>query len=433
MILLQDDARELSSWQPCLDEGSRLRAMSAVSDIADDLCRFLVPPPESDEGFYASAHLWNLSCSALFFAYLGTATGERGHHETSRELLETAIDYLAHARQIRMCLFYGAAGLGWVVHHVGRMLGEHDPAITASLDDELLAFLAGHDLAREPYDLMTGLVGLGVYGFEAGNRPLVREVVRRLGELAETTDHGLTWFTPHQGERSWFADGHYNLGLAHGSAGVVAFLASVIDADIETSSARRLLDGAVRWLLAQRLPSGEKRAFPWTVSPGAEPLIRGFDPGWAYADAGIALALLAAAETLADADLAREVRPLAETEALKLAEIPVRLPGIGYGPAGYAQIFQRLYQQTGRTAFRRASRESISALLAMRVPGEPLAGFGATRPSDPPRPPDVGFLAGASGIGLVLLAASHGLEPEWDRLLLLSPLHFGDRDSSSHR
>lgn len=431
MTLLHDallhDAREPSSWRFCLDEGSRPRVMRVVSDIAGDLCRYLVPPSDRT-GFPASAHLWNLSCSALFFAYLGAVTGEREHHETSQELLETAIGFLAGAQQIRMCLYYGVAGLGWAVHHVGRMLGNHDPGVTAPLDEELLAFLAGHDPASEPYDLMTGLVGLGIYGFEAGNLPLVHEVVCRLEKLAETTDHGLTWYTPHQGERSGSTDGHYNLGLAHGTAGVVAFLANVIKAEIETSRARFLLDGAVRWLLAQRLPPGEERVFPWMVTPGAEAMTRGLDPGWAYADAGIALALISAAKTIEDESLAREVCVLAESEALSLAQIPVRRPGIGYGPAGYAQIFARLYQQTGMPAFRSASRDAISSLLAMRVPGEPLGGFESAMLSDQPNRPDVGFLAGASGIALVLLAACHELEPGWDRLLLLSPLHLIGRD-----
>ena len=33
---------------------------------------------------------------------------------------------------------------------------------------------------------------------------------------------------------------------------------------------------------------------------------------------------------------------------------------------------------------------------------------------------DPGFLNGAAGIGLVLLAAASPLEPEWDRVLLAS-------------
>jgi hypothetical protein len=35
---------------------------------------------------------------------------------------------------------------------------------------------------------------------------------------------------------------------------------------------------------------------------------------------------------------------------------------------------------------------------------------------------DVSFLGGASGIGLVLLCVATGVDPLWDRFLLLSPL-----------
>ncbi|MBI3726400.1 hypothetical protein HY251_20940, partial [bacterium] len=59
--------------------------------------------------------------------------------------------------------------------------------------------------------------------------------------------------------------------------------------------------------------------------------------------------------------------------------------------------------------------------LALRESGG-VAGFRALRHRGGREVPvdDPGFLTGASGIGLALLAASTDLEPAWDRLLLLS-------------
>jgi hypothetical protein len=54
-----------------------------------------------------------------------------------------------------------------------------------------------------------------------------------------------------------------------------------------------------------------------------------------------------------------------------------------------------------------------------------IGGFMSFDPSDPIRPwtTDAGLLGGATGIALALLAAATNVEPEWDRVLLLSPMH----------
>ena len=389
-----------SSWRPVLAGEACRQALAAVDAIAAELPGRLAPPQSQ-----AQDPISDLSSGALFFTYLGRATGQGSHGRTAQALLETAIDLAGDAEKLRMSLFHGAAGLAWTIHHVGRLLGiESAEEATRSLDEELLDYLQSPGRSSEPYDLMDGLVGLGVYGFESGNRPLVQLVVHRLAERAQDTGDGLTWHTgPDFAGRSSFPEGHFNLGLAHGIAGLIAFLASTLEAGIEEGTAWRLLRGAVRWLWRQRLAEGDRHTFPWAVAPGTPPLSWGHDPGWAYADSGIAAALCRAACTLGDEGLFEAACSVAEREAMNLAELPVRNPGIGFGPAGYAQIFAHFYHQTGRPVFRRAAQESIHALLDLRTS-------------------DLSFLRGATGIGLVLLAAVSEVDPLWDRLLLLSSL-----------
>lgn len=326
-----------------------------------------------------------------------------------------------------MSLHCGAAGLAWILHHTARVLGvEGAEEATQALDEELLEYLQGAGSIDEPYDLLDGLLGLGVYGFESGNRPLVERIVHRLAARNQVAAEGLAWQTPSEsGERNWFTEGHSNLGLAHGVAGVVAFLAGAIEKGIEPNTARPLLLDAVHWLCRQRLPDSEPRAFPWAVAPGQPPVTQGFDPGWAYADSGIAAALAHAARALGDADLLKEALSVAEREAARMDELPARHPGIGFGPAGYAQIFARLYWQTGRPVFQRAACCEILRLLEMRAPGMGVGGFFSVDLAGRPRGQDVSLIGGASGIGLVLLGAATGVDPLWDRFFLLSPLCLG--------
>jgi hypothetical protein len=408
--------RGSSSWRPLLAWRDRRRALTAVDAIVGDLRTLLLPPQ-------GSASVWDLASSALCLTYLARATGETGDALAAQTLLDAAID-LAGGERLPMSLHRGAAGLAWILHHAARVLGVEGAAdATQALDEELLGYLRGPGDIAEPYDLLDGLLGLGVYGFESGSRPLVERVVQRLAARNEVAAEGLAWHTPPQsGDRNWFPEGHLNLGLAHGVAGVIAFLAGAMEEGIERGAARPLLLDAVHWLRRQRLPDGGQRVFPWAVAPGRPPVAQGLDPGWAYADAGIAAALAHAARALGDADLLEEALAVAAREAARMDELPARHPGIGFGPAGYAQIFARLYQQTGRPVFRRAARREILRLLEMRAPGIGVGGFSPVDRADRPRGADSSFLGGASGIGLVLLGAATGVDPLWDRLLLLSPL-----------
>ena len=134
-----------------------------------------------------------------------------------------------------------------------------------------------------------------------------------------------------------------------------------------------------------------------------------------------AAALAHAARALSDADLLQEALSVAAREAAHIDELPARHPGIGFGPAGYAQIFARLYRQTGRPVFRRAAGREILRLLEMRAPGMGVGGFFSVDLAGRPRGQDLSLLGGASGIGLVLLGAATEVDPLCDRFFLLSP------------
>lgn len=405
---------------PVLEGGVRTEVLAALRALAAELPAALPLEPGTLSSHQASEHIWQLSSASLFFAYLARSELFEGSwDETADELLDAAIRRTEEVPDVRPSLYGGVAGLGWVIHHVDRLREKWDPEATEVLDTELLAHLERLDTPAPAFDLMGGLVGLGVYGLEARNRQIVERVVDRLGACCEEHAEGLTWRTPpEQMGRASFPEGHFNLGLAHGVAGVLAFLADLHGASVVDAS--DLLQGAVGWLRRQKLGDNERRTFPWAVAPDRPPLTWGFDPGWAYSDAGIAFAVFRAGEVLDDRGLIRDALSIAEREARTLADVPVRNPGIGFGPAGFARIFTRWYQRTGRVVFRDAAKQALDDLLALRRPGKGVAGFITVDRKGRERGSNVGFLGGAGGIGLVLLAACSSTEPGWDRLLLLS-------------
>ncbi len=102
----------------------------------------------------------------------------------------------------------------------------------------------------------------------------------------------------------------------------------------------------------------------------------------------------------------------------------IRDAGLCHGAAGLGHLFNRLYQSTGEERFAGAARFWFERTLRFQQRGEGVAGFQAWEVNPetkvPGWRPEAGFLEGATGIGLALLGAISGVEPAWDRVLLLS-------------
>jgi hypothetical protein len=118
------------------------------------------------------------------------------------------------------------------------------------------------------------------------------------------------------------------------------------------------------------------------------------------------------------------IAQLAATRPLDDETARIRDAGLCHGAAGLLHVFNRLFQRTRSEIFLKTSRAWTQRTLEMRQRGSGIAGFTAIVSSkwDEPKHPrdESGVLAGAAGIGLALLAATTGIAPAWDRMLLLS-------------
>jgi hypothetical protein len=323
----------------------------------------------------------------------------------------------------------GFAGVGWAASHLWSVEGEVDDDDRLSeVDEEVLSALAREPWDRH-FDLLYGLVGLGIYALERLPRKAARSILARVVEqLARTAEieGGLTaWRTPPHllppDDRPAFPFGLYDLGVAHGIAGVVGLLAQACAAGVAVETARPLLEGAVAWLLAQRIEG--RPEFPYWVAPGGE-RSEETRSAWCYGDLGIS-AVLSLASRCAG-------RPAWQAEALSVACRSARIApddsgvvdaGFCHGAAGVAHVFNRLYQRTGRGELREAATVWFERTLAMRGE-EGIGGYAfpqRERAGAPLRSTaDASLIAGSTGVGLALAAATTAVEPTWDRFFLLS-------------
>lgn len=364
---------------------------------------------------------------AIFYAYLAKAFSHTEYDEIALALLSEAMDGVAESR-MALWLYGGFTGVGWTIAHLqNRYFDASEENPNESIDELLLSYLK-HSPWQEHYDLISGLVGLGVYALEGLPKQSAHDcltlVIERLTELAEITPQGTTWFTPphlipHIQKES-APNGYYNLGLAHGVPGVIGFLARVCQMEVGGDKARSLLESTFNWLLKQKLVD-QSSEFPHWLVPNIKPSTSRL--AWCYGDISIAVVLLSAAQVLDNSKLIKGAISIAQQAAKRdLQTTKVVDMGLCHGAAGLGHLFNRFFQATQEPIFKQAAQSWFERTLTMRRTGEGITGFPSLLQlkNEQLWVSDASFLTGASGIGLALLAAITDIEPNWDRLLLVS-------------
>jgi hypothetical protein len=422
-----EGAREKpSDWRPLLDGPLGERARRAVGVIAEDLRtragRGL--GAETDASLASGQAGLAVACSYLDLAWPGS-----GLDEAAQLLLDSAVELLA-TTSLRAGLYDGFTGVAWAVAHLEGLAGDGEEAEDpcSEIDAALQQILATAPWKGE-YDLVRGLVGFGAYALERRPRgtadPIIARVIQHLDELAQHDADGITWWTPREHPRRTQGagpGGHYNLGLAHGVPGVIAFLAGAVAQGVDPQRSVRLLEGAVSWLLRRARWDGPGSCFSHSFGPGLEQ--GDCRSAWCYGDPGIAAALLLAGQ--------RAARPDWEQAALHLARRAAQRPpdetgvvdaGLCHGAAGLGHVFNRLFQATSDPVLADAARFWLERAIDMQQPGQGVGGYrawGVTADGAEGWIEDASFLPGAAGVALALLASITPLHPAWDRVLLLS-------------
>lgn len=315
-------------------------------------------------------------------------------------------------------LLSGFTGLGWLAEHFRRQKNKRwpfhrDP--NSDLDKLLLSKVRQGCLSKTPlgpYSLADTWVGYGVYALERWpheNSPkLLLNVIKLLTNKAKRTPHGLAWQTTKKALAPWirkhFSRGPYDLGVAHGNAGVIGFLSSVLRQDPDNKNVRKPLREAIDWLLSQ--DSG-KHYSPYATDKDkikSEPRL-----AWCYGDLGISIVLLNAAMPLKNTELAKRALDIAKRAThFSRSQSGVVDSYMCHGASGAFHIFNRLYHKTGEKIFLESSQNWASVIFDL-----------LENPSDVSQM-NFSFLEGKTGIGLSLLSGLSKIEPAWDRILLLS-------------
>ena len=396
-------------WQPLLDGAEADQARDAVAAIAADLAGLELDPSL----YYGHAGV------ALLHGYR-TRAGDGEALEPTAEHLTAAAEMLAEERA--PWLARGFTGVAFAIAHLADLI-ETEPDTLPDLDAAI-----GNVVDRDPWpfhwELMVGLVGLGVYGLErsatAAGRAIVERAAGHLADIAERSPGAATWRV-RGGEYpaellAANPDGFHSLGFAYGAAGAISFLAAARASGVAVEPS--ILADSVAWMRGLDRP-GHPHRFPAVVAAGSED-----DPamsrGWCAGDLCVGIALVQAglaADEAAWVDHGVEVAAHGARSGWTTGDL-----SLCHGAVGHGHTLNRLAQATGSSELAELARSAYRHALGARTPGTGIGGFEriarGPRSSDPIFAPSLQL--GATGVALGLLAAACAVPPEWDRAFLVA-------------
>lgn len=362
-----------------------------------------------------------MGCEAGFGKRYGSA---------ALELAEIQLEVLVE-RCDSPWLFSGGCGVLYSYHQIVRALKEQDrhSDVTNSFVMLLIGLLQG-DATLAQFDLIRGAAGVGLFALEVAQetarRDLLTAVVANLEATAEQSRDGCTWHTGpellHATLRAQDPEGYFDLGMAHGTAGVLGILAEITRRYPTLHSAITLRDETSRWLAQQVI--GHKDRNPPAVLAPLRPRLAAARTAWCYGNPGVALGLYKAATAASDDSLARlAIEAAVASTDRNLEESGVVGPSLCHGSAGVALTLHSL------AAASRNERLLEGAARWAEVVTRTWRSIGLTRLVAAERPSadrdvggdPLGVLTGLGGVALAALTLAGSIGHGWDAFMLTNP------------
>jgi lantibiotic biosynthesis protein len=388
---------------------------------------------------------------AVTFGALAACFPEEGWRVDAHRHVEIAARSLERS-PTGSALFEGFGALGFAASYLAgassryaRLLERVDDCVCEGAEALAETVISRHDgFHIAELDLVSGLAGHATYllARRSRTRPAaaLRRVLEALVTLATPAREGVPrWHTPRslvmqnpETLRTQYTDGYLDCGLAHGIPGPLAVLSIATREGVEVPGARDAIATFADWLLAHRKDDAwginwpaavplqvDARGEPEPVLPSASLGNEAARSGWCYGAPGIARALWLAGAALGELRYQQSaLDAIRATFRRPWSERRIDSPTFCHGVAGYLQCVLRFAHETRLPELVLAARTLTGRLLAMRAADAPL-GYRTLEmygtPVDQP-----GLVDGAAGVVAVLLSASTGVEPAWDRAFLLA-------------
>jgi lantibiotic modifying enzyme len=413
---------------------------SVAADILLEVKRFLASRgPSTDYSLFSGD-----AGIALFLGNQSLTSGDQDAERLAISLLENALGSIASKDGVVFHgMMNGFAGVGWVLQYFINkgILDDADADALGPIDDYVERLLVQRKDYRD-CSYSYGLTGLGVYYIERylcddlKSAYFLRLILDRIKDIAVRDEHGVAWADTVQ-ELRRPGGAFFNLGLAHGSAGILSFLVSLQSLKIDTTgTAVSLAEEAASWIINKRHPSPQYSQYP-SMSQKIRVLGDRSRLGWCNGDLSVAVALAKLYQVTAKSEYTDHATELAifssrrtpENGLLKIDGTPPQIdPTFCHGTSGIAYILGKLASQTGAPELQESSQKWWELTFAMADKSEGRSGRFNCYYHYKEGAPEVywensfSLFRGSSGIGIMLSSLDSTGDSSWERAVLLNTI-----------
>ena len=376
--------------------------------------------------------LAGLSGISLFEFYYSKYLDIDDHADIGVEMLTECIDKINEGYSYpTFCT--GIAGAGWVLDHLEQeeFMDADNDDLLPELDQYIYTFMVT-DMKNGNYDFLHGAIGYAFYFLNRYRntksdelkdkyKGIINEFMDLLDDLSEKEgDDMLKWESELSIETK---ERGYNLSLSHGMSSIVGILTKFHVHDDFKEKSEPMLRGAVNYIMSHKTTKEDPFSiFPSWITGKPEDKEGQSRLAWCYGDLGVAMRFWYASKTLNDKELGETALEVLKHSAARTAveDSMVRDAGVCHGSYGNAQMFFRMYKETGDQVFKDAFEFWIQDGIDRGTFEDGYAGYKQWKGVDKSWEAETSLLEGIAGIGLTILDYLADYDTNWDECLMIS-------------
>ncbi|WP_282081137.1 lanthionine synthetase LanC family protein [Aquimarina algiphila] len=391
-----------------------------IAQIADELfenCRQMnAPTIEYDLGY--------LLFIATFYKY----SKEEKYKKRSQVLLEEFLNVFEDNAESGG-LFIGFEGAIWVIHYLEKCgIIDDKKFYVEDIEDYLIQSIK-LDFKTNNFDLLYGSIGKLQYFLETPEHPdtnnLVNEMIQSLYQSKTETKLGIFW--DEDG-----AKGIVNLGLAHGTPGVLIFLTRLKELGYQNPLINTLAEGIMKGLLNMKQKGANMCCFGDAYTYVEENTRNYSRLAWCYGDLGIMFAFLYAGEIFDNKKWREEgikigeyvfARGISDSGIIHFDDYSYFDTGFCHGLAGITYLTYRINQIVKDPEIQKRheywKKELLKNLnIQLNIENDVLQPWWRQLEEKPSVLDKPSILNGLSGVGLALLSLEYE-ESDWSNIFLI--------------
>lgn len=319
----------------------------------------------------------------------------------------------------------GLAGIGYVFDIINM-----DKDLNIDLSefllevDEALIDAVQNFIDVENYDILHGLLGLGLYFLRRGDYDMVKIIIQVLDDSSIKENDFITW-TRHD---DLINENIYDFGLAHGISGIIYFLGKCFKNGIQKRQCKRLIDGSIYFLEKNEqdfkktgsLYPSKYVCSKYNFKPKEEQFSRF---AWCYGDLGVLNSMLSVSEWTNNSKLRNKCieKLIVISNRKSFEETLIEDSGFCHGTSGISLIYKNCYDITKNKELFKTSLFWLNQTFKLECHDFKKSSCGHLFVLEKGKmTTDINLLAGLGGVLVLYLSFVNPKEDKWKELFFLN-------------